>query len=79
MPFKFLKDKLKYDTKYGSSRREKRRRACRNAARKLLEKEGRVAKGDGKDVHHKDRNAENNKKSNLAVLTEEENRGMNKA
>ena len=78
MPFKFKKDKLKYDTEYESSTVQKRRRAKRNAARKMLESEGKVSKGDGKDVHHKDGNPENNSKSNLTV-TSHKQRGIKRA
>ena len=78
MPFKFKKDKLKYDTEYESSTVQKRRRAKRNAARKMLESEGKVSKGDGKDVHHKDGNPENNSKSNL-IVTSHKQRGIKRA
>ena len=32
---------------------EKKRRAARNKARRTLMSQGKVSKGDGKDVHHK--------------------------
>ena len=35
---------------------------------------GRVRKGDGKDVDHKDRNPENNSKKNLRVESKKTNR-----
>lgn len=38
---------------YHSKPEEKKKRAARNAARAIMEKEGRVHKGDGKDVDHK--------------------------
>jgi len=38
-------------------------------------KSGAVKKGDGKDVHHKDGNALNNKKKNLKVVSKKKNRG----
>lgn len=44
-----------------------RERSNRNAARRLLEKAGRVKKGDGKDVHHVDGDTNNNALSNLEV------------
>ena len=37
---------------YHSSPEQKKKRAARNKARRMLEKEGRVSKGDGKDVDH---------------------------
>jgi Zn-dependent membrane protease YugP len=52
---------------YHKKKAQKKKRASRNAARKIMEKAGKVRKGDGKDVDHKDTNAKNNKKSNLRV------------
>ena len=56
---------------------EKKRRADRNKARKLMEKRGLVRKGDGKDVDHKDRNTRNNSPSNLRVTSKKTNRSRN--
>ena len=42
-----------YD-EYHSQSKQKKRRAGRNAARRKMEASGKVRKGDGKDVHHKD-------------------------
>jgi hypothetical protein len=54
MPYKDPKDR-KYEnaTKYQASPEQKKNRAARNAARAKLMKEGKVKKGDGKDVSHK--------------------------
>jgi hypothetical protein len=54
MPYKDPKDR-KYEnaTKYQASPEQKKNRAARNAARAKLMKEGKVKKGDGKDVAHK--------------------------
>ena len=52
--------------------------ASRKRARRKLEKAGKVRKGDGKDVDHKDRNPKNNSKSNLRVQSKSKNRGRNK-
>jgi hypothetical protein len=38
---------------------------------------GKAKKGDGKDVHHKDRNPMNNKSSNLKVTSKSKNRKVN--
>jgi hypothetical protein len=43
--------KTEYD-KYHSEDKQKKNRAKRNKARAQLEAEGRVSKGDGKDVDH---------------------------
>ena len=56
---------------------EKKRRAERNKARKLMEKRGLVRKGDGKDVDHKDRNTGNNSVNNLKVSSKKANRSKN--
>lgn len=49
-------------------------RAARVKARRMLEKDGRVRKGDGKEVDHKDMNPRNNSKSNLRVVDKKTNR-----
>jgi hypothetical protein len=51
-----------------------KRRASRNAARALLEKKGKVHKGDGKDVNHRSGNPMSNKVSNLQVESKSANR-----
>ena len=59
------------------SRSKKKRRAGRNAARRKMISAGKAKKGDGKDVHHKDRNPMNNKSSNLKVTSKSKNRKVN--
>jgi hypothetical protein len=59
---------------YDSREDVKKRRAARNKARRFLEREGRVHKGDGKDVDHRDGNPHNNDKSNLRVMDASRNR-----
>jgi hypothetical protein len=59
---------------YHASPEQKKRRAQRNAARRKMERAGRVSKGDGKDVHHK--NGMSNHSSNLAVLPRSVNRSI---
>lgn len=54
------------------------RRAARNKARRMMESLGRVRKGDGKDVDHKDRNPNNNSMKNLRIQSKATNRGRNK-
>lgn len=53
-------------------------RAKRNAARKELEKEGKVSKGDGKDVDHKKPLSKGggNSRSNLRVRTSSANKSF---
>ena len=59
---------------YDSREDVKKRRAARNKARRFMEREGRVHKGDGKDIDHKDGNPHNNDKSNLRVMDASRNR-----
>lgn len=63
--------------KYNSSEEQKTRRAQRNGARAKMEKAGKVRKGDGKDVDHKDMNPANKKMSNLRVQSKSKNRARN--
>ena len=59
-----------------SSEEEKKKRASRNAARAKMEKAGRVRKGDGKDVDHKNTNAKDNSPGNLRVKSASSNRSF---
>lgn len=45
-------DNYKYDLEYQASTEQKHRRALRNKARREALREGKVHKGDDKDVHH---------------------------
>ena len=69
------KEKYKH---FHSKPDEKKRRAGRNAARKKMAAAGKVKKGDGKDVHHKDGNTLNNKRKNLRVESKSKNRARKK-
>lgn len=64
-------------TSYHGKPAQVKRRAARNAARRKLTKEGRVRKGDGRDVHHKDGNPLNNRPGNLRAMKKGANRAMN--
>lgn len=59
-----------------SSPEEKKKRASRNAARAKMEKAGKVHKGDGKDVDHKNSNPKDNSKGNLRVQSKSKNRSF---
>lgn len=63
--------------KYNSKPSSKKDRASRNAARSEAMKDGKVRKGDGKDIDHKDSNPRNNKKGNTQVMSASKNRAMN--
>jgi hypothetical protein len=53
-----------------------KRRAKRNKSRRLLARQGLVKKGDGKDVHHRDHNPGNTRRSNLAIIGKSKNRSQ---
>lgn len=62
--------------KYNAKPAQKKRRAQRNAARRKMIAAGKVRKGDGKDVAHRDNNTANNRSSNLAVQSPARNRSF---
>jgi len=64
-----------YDN-YQSRPEQKKARASRNAARAKLAKAGRVKKGDGKDVAHRNGNPRDNRSSNLVAQTKSKNRSF---
>lgn len=64
-----------YDN-YHAKASAKKKRAQRNKARRVMEKAGKVSKGDGKDVAHKDNNTSNNSRSNLSVQSKSKNRSF---
>lgn len=63
---------------YHSKSEQKKNRAKRNAARREMEEEGKVHKGDGKDVDHKRPLSKggDNDDSNLRVRSQAANRGF---
>lgn len=61
--------------KYQSSSSSKKDRASRNKIRRRLLASGRVKKGDGKDIDHKDGNPRNNSSNNIRVVSKKLNRG----
>lgn len=67
-----------YDNYHGTAEQRKKR-SKRVLARRKLEKEGKVSKGDGKDVDHKNplRSGGGNGRSNLRVRSRKSNRGDN--
>lgn len=72
--------KAQYDKAYNARPEQKEARAQRNAARREAEREGKVSKGDGKDVDHKTpiRKGGTNADSNTRVVDKEDNRGWRK-
>jgi hypothetical protein len=65
--------KAEYNNYHGTEE-QKKRRAVRNAARRMLMRQGRVRKGDGKDVDHI--SGLHNAASNLRVLSKSVNRSI---
>jgi hypothetical protein len=72
--------KAAYDKAYNAKPEEVAKRVKRNQARADLAKDGKVKKGDGKDVDHKTplKSGGSNDKSNLAVKSQTTNRGWRK-
>ena len=71
-----------YD-RYQGTAAQKKRRAARNKARRLMIAKGKAKKGDGKDVAHKDNNPLNNnpkilewkRRNQIGLLKEREQQG----
>lgn len=61
--------------KFKSSAKYKAEQVSRVTARKKAIRTGRVQKGSGKDIDHKDSNPLNNNPSNLRVVSRKTNRG----
>jgi hypothetical protein len=72
MPYKG--GRAKAQERYNSKPEQVARRTSRNAARAKMEQAGRVRKGDGKDVAHKNNNPKDNSKGNLSVQSKSKNR-----
>lgn len=72
--------KAAYDKAYNARPDQKKKRALRNAARREMMRAGKVRKGDGKDVDHKQMldAGGSNKRSNLRVTNQKANRGWRK-
>jgi hypothetical protein len=69
-----MRDYKKEYRNYQGTKEQIRRRSSRNKARRRLEKDGLVRKGDGKDVDHRDGNPLNNSRSNLRAVSPSRNR-----
>lgn len=61
-------------SRFQSSKKAKKDRASRNKARREALREGKVHRGDNKEVHHSDSNPQNSSKSNLRVVSRTFNR-----
>lgn len=64
-----------YD-RYQGTAAQKKRRAGRNKARRLMVAKGKAKKGDGKDVAHKDNNPLNSVAKNIRMESKKSNRSF---
>lgn len=64
-----------YD-RYQGTPEQRKKNDSRKKARRMLEAEGKVKKGDGKDVDHKNMNPLHNSRKNLRVTTPSANRSF---
>ena len=64
-----------YD-RYQGTATQKKRRASRNKARRLMVAKGKAKKGDGKDVAHKDNNPMNSAAKNIKMESKKSNRSF---
>jgi hypothetical protein len=72
-----LREKRNYRKEYDNyqgTTKQKKNRAKRNKVNRMMKRLGRIRKGDGKDVDHKDGNPNNNSMSNLRVVHKSHNR-----
>ena len=65
--------KIEYKATHGTAK-GKADRASRNKARAVAMKAGKVSKGDGKEIDHKNFNPRDNSASNLRVVSKKVNR-----
>ena len=74
------RDYKKEYQEYHSKPEQIANRSKRNQARREMEKDGKVSKGDGKDVNHKTpiKSGGSNSKKNLEVTSQTANRGWRK-
>lgn len=72
------RDYKKEYSNYQGSEEQKKKRAKRNKARRTMQREGKVRKGDGKDVDHKTPLAKGggNSRSNWRVTSKSDNRSF---
>ena len=70
----YVRDYKQEYKNYHAKPDQKKERAKRNRARKMMEELGYVRKGDGKDVDHKNSNPNDNSRKNLRVQSAHDNR-----
>lgn len=70
----YKRDFAKEYRDHGGTEEQKKRRAGRNKARREAIKAGKVKKGDGREIDHKNYNPLDNRPSNLRVVSKKVNR-----
>jgi hypothetical protein len=74
MAVKDKKRNYKKENEWQNQPEQVKRRMARNRARAKMEREGKVHKGDGKEVDHKNFNPNDNSSKNLRVVDRSTNR-----
>jgi hypothetical protein len=72
----YKRDYKKEYESYHAKPEQRRKNDSRKKARRLMEAAGKVSKGDGKDVDHKNGNPLQSTKSNLRVTSKRANRSF---
>lgn len=70
----YQRDYKKEYRDHGGTEEQKKRRAARNKARRQAMRDGKVKKGDGLEIDHKNFNPLDNRPSNLRVVSKKVNR-----
>lgn len=70
------KRNYKQENKYKAKPEQIKKRVERNAARRKMEAAGKVKKGDGKDVDHKNGRTSDNSTGNLRAIPAKKNRSF---
>lgn len=68
------RDYKKEYREYHAKPEQRARRSSRNKARRLMIKSKGAGALKGREVHHKNHNATDNRKSNLAIMSKSQNR-----
>ena len=75
MPQRKRNYRKEYDEYHGTEE-QKKRRAARNRANRKAKREGRIKKGDGKEVHHVGAKRKGKLGSKTKVISKKRNREM---
>lgn len=70
------KSRQEIQARYNSKPEQLKKRAQRNQARRIMIKQGKASKGDGKDVAHLNNKTNNNSPKNLQMQSPAKNRSF---